>query len=623
MTKPFLYKFYIDDKVYENVPYAAYKDNKKINVPVMDMERNRLFLGLTVHSYSSEYLAGNKEARDRYEWLRQDQKLNRLKYYAPNSISQLEFLNDWDEHDVIALVAPNRVGKTTAGVVKALISGILPLDPEWPIFKDHGVAFVPFKGKERELRFAMGSYEWSHIKSVVWPRVREYVPDEMLGAYSRNFQKTRGRPRKDPNFDRMPQLELSCGTVLKFHAYSQSQANFESDAYNGFLYDEQPPEVIFNAVDERTRTLKGKHFFTLTPHKVEGRPDTGGGGWLQKFLTGEEKKGHSISCYNTSLADVPDWIYPESEKHKAFQKWIHEPTALRNIKTLREGRSRVLGEWHKTSGLVIDEWDKRIHVVDDFTIPENWTLYRGLDHGVTNPTACVWAAVSPPKGDWGSTVAIYREYYSTGKLVNENVSEVIRLSGNTRKSMGSVNNPRAGTVMPIWEEVQTGEFYAKTVLDGRSFANNDPGSGKTFGQLYRANGLPCFAASGKNHTHWVPILKELFAPDYDADHHWNKDKKGVPEKGMSHIVIFRSCVNLIREIEGWVWEEYRSGGDSKNLKESPRKLNDHGCTALAYLCQIPMRYRGDMYRPSSRDDGYRDGGESDSDYSGEDDYRGV
>jgi hypothetical protein len=73
-------------------------------------------------------------------------------------------------------------------------------------------------------------------------------------------------------------------------------------------------------------------------------------------------------------------------------------------------------------------------------------------------------------------------------------------------------------------------------------------------------------------------------------------------KGRSKFYIFRSCVNLIREISGWVYEEYRSGGDGKNMKETPRKKDDHGCTALAYLCQIPLRHRGDLFLNMSRNE---------------------
>jgi len=608
------YTFYVDGDVYENLAYHEYLGKPKLMALVTDYNRRRLFLGTTIYSYDHDYLLAHQDTKNEYEFLYQDAKLNKLKYFCPNSKEQLAFIND-DEHDVVSLIAGNRIGKTTCGVVKTVTSGIIPLDPTWPIFTKHGVKFRPWLGKERELKFAFGSYEWSHAKSVIWPRIKEYVPDQLLGVYASDSRK-----KKDPNFERQPMVELSCGTMLKFHAYSQSQANFESDAYNGFMYDEQPPENIFNAIDERTRTLRGRHIFTLTPHKVDGMPGTGGGGWLQKFLTGEEKRGHNISSYNTSLGDVPDWIYPESEKIKAFQKWIHEPTRNRNMKVLREGRSRILGEWHKTSGLVIDDWDRAVHVVDDFKVPAEWTRYRAVDHGTQNPTACLWLAVSPPKGDFGSDIVVYREYYSQGKTINENVAEMIKLSGNVRRRIGAHGSDseciRSGVTMTAYEEVYTEEVYAKTVLDSRSFASTDANTGKPYGQLYKSCGLQCSPASGKNSQHWVPILKELFIPKLDECHVYNKGVNQRPK-----LMVFRSCHNLIREIEGWIWEEYRSGGDYKNLKESPRKLQDHGCTALAYACQIPLRWRGDINKTAQLIDG-----EYTNPYKQENDdgeYRGV
>lgn len=596
MTNQFLFNFYIDGDEYLGLKYTKYLGNSKLMAKVTDHSRRRLLLGRTIYSYDHEYLKAHKDVYEKFMHLYEDCRLNKLKYFAPNSKEQEEFINDWDRHDVIGLVAPNRVGKTTCGVVKALLSGIIPTNPEWPIFKEHGIKYRPFMGKDFPMTFGMGSYEWSHIKSVVWPRVKEYIPDEELGVYGFHYWKGRnGKPRTSPNFDRMPHIELSSGTRLKMHAYSQSQANYESDAYNGFMYDEQPPENIFNAVDERTRTLKGYHFFTLTPHKVEGRPDTGGGGWLQRLFTGEEKKGHCISCYNTSLADVPDWIYPESEKIKAFEKWIHEPTRNKNMLVLREGRSRVLGEWHKTSGLCIDNWDIEVHIIDDFSLPEDITRYRGIDHGINNPTVCLWAGVTKPGKDWESEVFIYREMYTLGKLINENVGDIIKLSGNTRRKMGDFMDARSGTSMGMWEEVKSGENYAATVMDSRSFASSDSNTGKPYGWLYKANGLQAKPASGKNHTHWLPILKELFQVNYSKQHPYTK---GV--MGRTKIYVFRSCVNLIREISGWVYEEYRSGLEGKNLKETPRKKDDHGCTALAYLCQVPMRYRGDLFVPTTK-----------------------
>jgi phage terminase large subunit-like protein len=619
MANPFTYTFYLDGDEYRGITYREYLENKKLVEAVHDVERARLFLGRKVLLFRHDYMRAHKGVRERFEWLRNDWMRNKLKYYAPNSQEQLDFLNDWEEHDIMAVVAPNRVGKTTVGVVKAVLSGILELDKTWPVFAEHGVVWRPFRGVDRQLTMAFGSYEWSHIKTTVWPRVKEYVPDEVLGVYGRFSEgKGPGRRRKEPNFDRMPLVELTNGTILKFHAYSQSQSNYESSAYDGFMWDEQPPEALFDAVDERCRTVKGKQFFTLTPHRVEGRPDTGGGGWLQRFLTGTQKRGHSVSCYNTSLMDVPDWIYPESEKQKAFEKWIHEPTRLRNIKTLREGRARVLGEWHQTSGLVIDEFDPVVHVIEPFEIPGTWTRYRGIDHGVTNPTACLWAAVSPPGKDGSvSNVVIYREFYSSGRLINENVADIVRLSGNKRKSLGMASmGAQSGMMLEMFEELQVKECYAKTVIDSRSFGSKDAGSGRPYGYFYRASGLQCNSASGKNSEHYVPVMKALFGVDYEKKHPFTAGANGA-----ARIYIFRTCQNLLRELSGWVWEEYRSGNDLKNRKETPRKKDDHGCTALAYMCQIPMRWCGDMYNFSTSVVRSGTGVRYNDDYGG--DYRGV
>ncbi len=55
---------------------------------------------------------------------------------------------------------------------------------------------------------------------------------------------------------------------------------------------------------------------------------------------------------------------------------------------------------------------------------------------------------------------------------------------------------------------------------------------------------------------------------------------------------FNDLVNFQREWQGYVWEEYRSGGDEKNAKEHGRQKDNHLITALYYLAQIPMRYLG-------------------------------
>lgn len=618
MRNSFTYIFYVGQTKGQAMSYAEYLKRDDLVAMINGPHYRKVVMGREVFLYHEEELADDKGLRDEMQSLILTMRNNWLRHFCPNSDQQLDFIND-TKHDVCGIIAPNRVGKTTVAIAKGLLNGAIPMDPDAPVYKMNGVKWHPYKGANRTDPYKVGvaTYQWQLMKNVMWPRLRALIPAHELGIYGGDFAAFGKKRRMEPQWMLNPRIELQCGTIIQFFVYEQDQQVFESDAFDEFWWDEQGKEHLFDAVDERTRTLRGRHLFSLTPHKVEGRPDTGGGGWLEALFSGDATKGHKVKMYGTGLVDVPDWIYPESEKKKAYVKWIDEPTARRDIKTLREGRARILGEWHRTSGLVLDEWDPAVHVVDDFKVPESWTRYRALDHGITNPTVCLWLAVSPPEGDWGSWVVVYRERYSIGKTIGENVAGIIEASGNTRVRVRQIEDHVSGNVMSIWEERQTGEQYAKTVLDSRSFALKDTASGKPHGNIYRMCGLPVQPASGRQSEHWVPLLKELLLVDYDrVPYHGGKP-------GSARFMVMRSCLNLRREIEGWAWEPSKIS-ISGNLKELPKKKDDHGCTALGYACQIPLRWRGDVYG-YLRGDVDKEGRKTTQRWEADDDaeYRGI
>lgn len=627
VKNPFTYVFHHGGRS-ETVRYDEYLLRTDLQWMMNSDEWRHVVMGRQVILNSVKELEGDRSAMSLFMLRQQEMRKNWLHYFQPNSAEQLDFINDC-EHDVTGVIAPNRVGKTTVACAKVFLNGAIPLDKSLPVFRDNGVVWKPYKGDVRTEPYKIGfaTYQWQLMKNVLWPRVRALLPAHELGIYGPDFLKYGAKRRNEPQWQRNPRIELTCGTVIQFFVYEQDQQVYESDAFDEFVWDEQTKEHLFDAVDERTRTLRGRHIFSLTPHKVEGRPDTGGGGWIEHMFSGTKTKGHNVRMYPTSLMDVPDWVYPESEKKKAFRKWIEEPTLRRDIKTLREGKARVLGEWHRTSGLVLDEWEPKVHVCDDFEVPEHWTRYRAIDHGITNPTVCLWLAVSPPEPDWGSWIVVYREYYSLGKTIGENCAAIIKASGNLRRRMHQFNDVRSGNVTVVWEEMQEKEKYAKTVLDSRSFASDSPDSGRTNGQIYRHAGLHVQPASGKKSEHWVPILKEMLNVDWDRMP-YRSNGHAAQEKGASRLMIFRSCLNLRREIEGWAWEPMKTM-DNRNLKEAPRKKDDHGCNALGYAAQIPLRWRGDVYavQPDrERDDGSAAGGGDEFETKGERDdgqYRSV
>ena len=469
------------------------------------------------------------------------------------------------------------VTHNTASVVMdiAFLDGI-PTNKEWQIFKNNGVNHRPWHGP---LKIGVATYNWTMMQRTLWPEIRKWLPNDELGDYKRGG--------KDIPWRINPYIKLKCGTEIFFFVYEQQQAAFESQALHRWIWDEQGEEHKFDGGDERLRTLKGRHAFALTPHKLEGRPDTGARSWIHRLYMGYENKGHTVSHRCINVESVPDWVYPEIAKVQAFHKWVTEPLAMNNRKAIKEGRARFYGEWHDASGLVYDEWEEDYHLIDPFKIPDTWTRYRAMDHGINNPTACLWAAVSPI-GD----VYLYDEYYKSGLTVSENCRNIIEKSGNGLEKQGVKECRNTGVFFERVRELQNKERYAKTVIDGRTFGSTDPLTQMTLDKLYYVSGLRVQAAKCLPTTmQGVGVVKELMRVDPDKIHPIT-GKKGSPK-----IFVFRNLANFMRELRGYSMMEYTSGkiAQGKNPQEKPRDKDNHLMDALIYLCTIPPRYISDRW----------------------------
>jgi len=594
----FRYRFFTDDYPDgREATHAEYMLDEKLKAAVRDPDRNRrLFLGFTIIAYSDEFLKQDKKRDKTVAGLSQAFLVNPLQFYAPNTQEQLDFIN-CDDGDAFAIVDLNRSGKTTAAFVRVLARlPLIPCESSWPIFAEHGVKWKKFTGPKS---IGVATYNVERLADPIWREMeRKWTPDSELGVYGRTY---RGRGRKYmPNWNSNKHIELTCGSIINHFTYEMDQGNYEGGAYHAWLWDEQGRESQFDGADRGTRTTRGIHLFSLTPHKVVGRPDTGAHGWLCPVLTGRRTKGRAIRVFGRcNIMDIPDWYYPESEKKKEIVKWETEPRAMNDKKTLAEGRARLYGEWHYSSDLVLDEWDEKVHWITPPWVhpPDNYTLFRGLDHGGRNPTACASFAVSP-----SMDIFMYREYFSIGKQIEEDVSGIIKQAGNVRQSVGHYSDPTSGLTVPLWKEVFETEAFHATAMDSRSFSLPEKFTGKNYGWLYQAAGLQhLIKASGKHYEHWVPMVNMLLQNA--------KKKTEDPEKyaGLPALYIFNTCTNWKRECEGWIYEEGTRGDvETKNPTEKPRDKDNHLMTATGYAVMIPMRYLGNLYKTVVGHTLYRD-----------------
>ena len=565
---------FITERGKQSCSYGDYLKDEELRMWLGDQDRYKLILGNTLFSYPISYLQKRPSTMSALKEMEEEKRLNPLRFFAPSGKEALNFINDFDS-TLCILTACNRFGKTQTMLMKKAINNI-PCDPNWEIFSKYGVKHRPWRGAKN---IGLASYELDFHSDTLLPMILDWLPVKELGKYAKGYK---GKGAKRVTMRVEPQLQLECGSKFMFSAMSQSQGKFEGNVKHDWGWDEQGSEAAFDGADERTRTFTdGRHDFAMTPHKVEGRPDTGAGSWINKIYSGEVTKGHTIKTYRGQVWDVPDWIYPEKSKVQAFNKWVVEPKKIQNIKAAREGQSRFFGKWHESSGLVIDEWDSTKHVIEPFDIPDHWSRFRANDHGSTHPAACLWGAMSPA-GD----LFLYRDWLRTGLVASECAKAIIEESGNTRRLIGNYNNPKNDQIYSRYEEVQSNEAYQWTVFDSRAFSKKMDDSGLLLSKIYDMAGLRVKKASGSDSDHYVPVIKEWFNLDMDKKHFVSG------ELGAPRIYVFSTCTDFIKTIKRWTWAERKTKSTDRLAKESPTKVDDDLCDCMKYLLQGNPRFRG-------------------------------
>ena len=221
----------------------------------------------------------------------------------------------------------------------------------------------------------------------------------------------------------------------------------------------------------------------------------------------------------------------------------------------------VEGRWDVFENQIYHEYDYNKHVVTPFEIPKEWERIVGVDHGMVNPTAALFAAI-----DHDGNIFIYDEYYAPG-VISDHARAILRKTYGQEISFWLIDpstqaktREKDGMPWSIIEEYEDqGLFFTP--------ANNE--------QLAGINRVKEFLKPQMNRRH--PITKEIPAP---------------------RLFIFKSCVNLISEFPAYQWRKMRSLG-SRNQKEQPRDFQDHALDALRYI--IMSRFPAPSRRPTGNE----------------------
>jgi hypothetical protein len=197
------------------------------------------------------------------------------------------------------------------------------------------------------------------------------------------------------------------------------------------------------------------------------------------------------------------------------------------------------GSWDTFSGQIYKEFDRNRHIFgDELEISPYYDHFRVIDHGYTNPTCCIWAAL-----DFDGRILVYDEHYQAGLTIAENAAII---------------------------KAKYPKFRGLTLCDPSMTAQHSQRAGKTWSYMdeYRDNKITCIPAQHKDGHMGEGIGINLVKQRFKAD----------------SLLIHEKCQNGIREILQYKWRDIKVNTREKsNLPETPVDKDNHFCDTIRYL----------------------------------------
>ena len=302
---------------------------------------------------------------------------------------------------------------------------------------------------------------------------------------------------------------------LGFKSADQGREKFQGASLDFVWFDEEPPQDVYRECVMRVMDRKGEIWGTMTP--LKGRT------WVYDEIFMNKRENPEVWSITMEWADNPYLDPAEIELlTKAFDK---ESVEMRRY-----------GRFGDTGGLVYPEFDESVHVVDPFPVPHEWYDNISIDPGLHNPLSCHFYAV-----DYDGNVYVIAEHYERERDVGYHAERIREIAD----SLGWPRDPKG---------------RLKCIIDSAA-SQRTLSSLKSVADLFYEEGILCDTTVDKDIWSGIAEVKRRF--------------KARPPR----IVIFRNCVNMIREIKGYYWGK----GDA------PVKTDDHAMDELRYYLMSKPR----------------------------------
>jgi len=238
----------------------------------------------------------------------------------------------------------------------------------------------------------------------------------------------------------------------------------------------------------------------------------------------------------------------------AGQDYMAKLDALTGVRYLRLRK----GLWAAAEGVIFEEFNPALHVIDRRPIPPEWDRVWSVDFGFVHPF--VWQ-------DWAITpdgqAILVREIFHTQRLVEDHARDIRRICGlGPIDSLTGRAQPYAGPKVEGWDTRRPRIILCDHDAEDRA-------------TLERHLGWPTRPAN-KNVSDGLQTTQARFRPDGRGRARIMFMRDGVVRRDPA-LVDASKPTGTVEEIPGYVWND--------KGKEEPRKIEDDGCDTMRYLVQ--------------------------------------
>lgn len=399
-------------------------------------------------------------------------------------------------------IGGNRSGKTVGGAVEGI----------WRAMGQHPFRAVPpppTRGRVVSVDFING------VEKIVRPEIARWVPASQLlgGSWQSAYDKE------------LRTLTFENGSTIEFMSYDQDLDKFAGTSRHWTWFDEEPPHDIWIECLLRLVDTGGDWWITMTP--VDGMT------WVYDDIYERANPTNENFDPNLLVIEVDTTMNPHINPGEL-------DVLLAGLDD-NEKKARMHGQFVQRAGLIYPTFNETLHIIDPIdprTLdPRQWFHFNMMDHGFSNATAWLWAAI-----DREGRMVVYDEYYKSREIVKVHAQVVL------------ARNQQHG-VAPSYS------------VGDPSIRNTDPITGTSVLIEYMEHGIPIIL--GNN--------------DFKAGTELVRRKLG--GNGLTTSLYFcRNCTNVIWEMKRYrfaLWASKKMDRE-KNPKEEAHKKDDHAVDALRY-----------------------------------------